>query len=253
MTTGAKIAAASVAALVVAIGGELLYMHHRNTTDANAPVQQRGVYEKGAISDDDTVLYSLKHLRPDSLKDIRELVGKDVWVSAGGQMDFYRDTANHVNFNSMVGTLAGAEDLHVKAIFEQTAPTGGRAQSRLGPAQKYVMLAFTQPKESDPDTLYAFPIGIYKSDGYTFYSDQVLFYDDPHLLYKHWGPQMWSVIDKHGTMLGMSENQAMMSMGQVITPHGDKIGDRSVTYDNNGQPVNIDFVGNKAVKITPET
>ena len=63
---------------------------------------------------------------------------------------------------------------------------------------------------------------------------------------------MWSVIDKHQAVVGMSENQAMMSMGQVIIPHGDKMGDRSVTYDNDGHPVDIDFVDGKAVKITPE-
>lgn len=251
MTTGAKVALASVAALIVAVGVELLYLHHRNAADANLQVQQRGVYEKGTISDDDTVMYGLKHLRPDSMKDIRDLDGKHVWISAGGQMDFYKDTGNRVNFSSLVGTLPGAEDLLVKGFFEQTAPTSGRAVSRLGPAQKYVMLAFTEPKESDAKTVYAFPIGIYKSDGYTFYSDQVLFYDDPHELYKHWGPQMWSVVDKHGTVLGMTENQAMMSMGQVITPHGDKMGDRSVTYDNNSHPVDIDFVNGRAVKITP--
>ena len=250
MTTGAKVALGSLAALIVAVGGELLYLHHRNTADANVQVTQKGAYDKGTISDDDTVNYSLKHMRPDSLKDMRDLVGKDVWISAGGQMDYYRDSGNHVNFNAMVGTLPGAEDLLVKGIFEQAAPTTGRAVARLGPAQKYVMLAFTEPKESDPNALYAFPIGLYKSDGYTFYSDQVLFYDDPHTLY-HWGPQMWSVIDKHQAVLGMSENQAMMSMGQVIIPHGDKMGDRSVTYDNNGHPVDIDFVDGKAVKITP--
>ena len=74
---------------------------------------------------------------------MRDLVGKDVWISAGGQMDYYRDSGNHVNFAAMTGTLPGAEDLLVKGIFEQAAPTTGRAVARLGPAQKYVMLAFT--------------------------------------------------------------------------------------------------------------
>ena len=35
---------------------------------------------------------------------------------------------------------------------------------------------------------------------------------------------MWSHIDKHEAVLGMSENQAMMSLGQTITPHGDNVG-----------------------------
>ena len=252
VTTGQKIALASVAAFIVAVGGELLYLKHRNAEDANVQVKQRGAFVQGTISDDDEVSYNLKKLRPDSLKDMRDLVGKDVWVQAGGQMDYYKDSGNHVNYGSQVGTLPGAEDLLVKGVFEQAGPPKGRAQFRLGEAQKYVMLAFTEPKESDSKTLYALPIGVYKSDGYTFFSDQVLFYDDPHVLYKHWGPQMWQAIDKHQAVVGMTEPMAMMSMGQVITPHGDKVGDRSVTYDNYGHPVDMDFVNGKAVKVTPE-
>ncbi len=252
MTTGAKAAVASVMALIVAVGGELLYLHHRNVEDENVKVTRRGTYEQGAISQDDAVSYELRHLRPDSLKDMRELTGKDVWVQAGGQMDYYKSVGNHVNYASPVGTLPGAEDLLVKGVFEQAGPPKGRAQFRLGEAQKYVMLAFTEPKESDTTTVYALPIGVYKSDGYTFFSDQVLFYDDPHVLYKHWGPQMWQAIDKHQAVPGMTEAMAMMSMGQVITPHGEKVGDRSVTYDNYGHPVDMEFVGGKAVKVTPE-
>jgi hypothetical protein len=94
-------------------------------------------------------------------------------------------------------------------------------------------------------------VGNYDSTGYNFFTDEIFFYDDPHQLYKHWGTAMWEHVDKHEPVLGMSENQAMMALGQVITPHGDTTGDRSVTYDNNGKPVTIQFENNKAVKITP--
>ena len=95
------------------------------------------------------------------------------------------------------------------------------------------------------------PVGNYDGSTYNLSTDSILFYDDPRILYKHWGPEMWAHIDKHEPALGMSENQAMMALGQVIDPHGDTVGDRSVTYDNNGHPVTIDFVNNKATKITP--
>jgi hypothetical protein len=49
----------------------------------------------------------------------------------------------------------------------------------------------------------------------------------------------------------MTENQAMMALGQVIDPHGDTVGNRSVTYNNDDHPITIDFENNKAVKITP--
>ena len=49
----------------------------------------------------------------------------------------------------------------------------------------------------------------------------------------------------------MSENQAMMALGEVIEPHGDTIGDRSVTYHVGDKTETIEFVDNKAVKISP--
>jgi hypothetical protein len=122
---------------------------------------------------------------------------------------------------------------------------------RIAPGQRQVLLAFTMPNSSDPKQLYAVPVGNFDEGVYNFFTDEIFFYDDPHVLYKHWGPEMWAHIDKHEAVLGMSENQAMMALGQTITPHGDNVGDRSVTFDNNGHPVTIDFEHNQAVKITP--
>lgn len=238
------------AALVLAVGGELLYLHHRNVVDENKTMSRPGEYEKPKLSDDDAVF--ARKERPDSLKDERALIGKPVWMSAGGQMDYYRDTGNHVDYSKPVGTLPGAEELLIKGVFEQAPPKTGRAVARIPAAQKHVLLAFTLPKSADPKTLYAFPVGNYDGSNYTFLSDDILFYDDPHVLYKHWGPEMWAHIDKHEAVQGMSENQAMMALGEVIIPHGDKPGDRSVTFDNSGHPVDIVFEDNKAVKISKE-
>jgi len=200
------------------------------------------------LSDDDTVFLRKQH--PDSLKDERDLIGKTIWVSAGGQMDYYHYTSHHADYAHPVATLAGAEPLVVKDVFEQVPPKG-RAVSRIAAGERHVLLAFTMPKSSDPNALYAVPIGNYDNAAYTFLTDEIFFYDDPHVLYKHWGPDMWAHIDKHEAVVGMSENQAMMSLGQVINPSSDSTGNRSVTYDNNGHPIKIDFVDNKAVKVTP--
>ena len=46
----------------------------------------------------------------------------------------------------------------------------------------------------------------YRENGqYTFYTDELFFYDDPHQLYKHWGPAIWNSIDHHQATTGMSE------------------------------------------------
>jgi hypothetical protein len=195
----------------------------------------------------------LRKQRPDSLKDERALIGKTIWVSAGGQMDYYKATGKHVDYEHPVGVLLGAEPLVIKDVFEQVPPKTGRAVARISAGQRHVLLAFTMPKSADANTVYAVPVGNFGNGSYTFLTDEIFFYDDPHGLYKHWGPEMWAHIDKHEAVPGMSENQAMMALGQVIEPHGDKPGDRSVTFNNNGHPVTIEFEGGKATKITPES
>ena len=242
-------------ALVLAVGGELLYLHHRNVVTENTEIVRKGAYEKRNLSDDDMVFARREH--PDSLKDERALIGKTIWMSAGGQMDYYHYANHHADYAHPVATLQGAEPLLIKDVFEQVPPKNPRAVARIAAGQKHVLLAFTLPNSADPKTEYALPVGNYNdgnyNDGnYTFLSDDIFFYDDPHVLYKHWGPEMWAHIDKHEAVPGMSENQAMMSLGEVIVPHGDKMGDRSVTYHiDDDKEKTIEFVGNKAVKITP--
>lgn len=247
MDNGPKIAIGVTALFVVAIGVRVGLIYKANHEEMATP---KSPYEVTRTIDADDNVY-LRKEHPDSLADERTLIGKTLWVSAGDQMDYYRDTGNHVDYAHPIGVLLGAEPVMIKGVFEEKAPKSGRAVFRIPAGEKHVLLAFTLPQSAEPKTEYAVPVGNYDGSSYNFFTDEIFFYDDPHALYNYWGPAMWAHIEKHEAVLGMSENQAMMALGQVITPHGDTIGDRSVTYDNNGHPVTIDFEKNKAVKITP--
>ncbi len=246
MDNGPKIAIGVTVVFLVAIGVRVGLIYRANHEAGPTPLQPA---PSRTIDADDNVYLRKEH--PDSLADERTLIGKTLWISAGDQMDYYRDTANHVDYAHPVGVLLGAEPVVIKGVFEEKAPSTGRAVFRIPAGEKHVLLAFTLPQSPDPKTLYALPVGNYDGSNYNFVTDEIFFYDDPHVLYNYWGPAMWAHIEKHEAVLGMSENQAMMALGQTITPHGDTTGDRSVTYDNNGHPVDIDFEKNKAVKITP--
>jgi hypothetical protein len=248
MTTGVKagIGFTVVAILAVGIRVGLIYKaNHEELPVAKDPYADRKV-------DPDDLVY-LKKERPDSLKDEQALIGRTVWVSAGGQMDYYADKGNHVDYAHSAGVLLGAQPLLIKGAFEQKAPSSGPAVARIPAGQKHVLLAFTMPGSSDPTALYATPVGDFDNGSYTLLNDQIFFYDDPHILYKHWSPDIWSHIDKHEAELGMNENQAMMALGEVIKPSSDTPGDRDISFDNNGKPLMIQFEKNKAVKITPES
>jgi hypothetical protein len=246
MEKGPKIALAVTAVLVVAVGVRVGLIYKANHEPA--PKVDTDTWERN-VTDDDLVLR--RKLRPDSVKDEKELVGKTVWVAAGGQVAYFPDTGKHADFAHPAGKLLGAEPLAVTEVFEQVAAKSGPGVTAVPVGKRQVFLGFTMPKSSDPAKKYAAPVGYYDDGAYTFLSDEMFFYDDPRVMYKAWGPAVWAHIDKHEAALGMSENQAMMALGQAATPTGQTVGNRSITFDNNGKPVTVDFVKNKAVTITP--
>ena len=246
MENGPRIAIGVTVVFLVAIGVRVGLIYRANHETGPTPPQPAA---SRTLDADDNVYLRKEH--PDSLADERTLIGKTLWISAGDQMDYYRDTGNHVDYAHPMGVLLGAEPLLVHGVFEEKAPKTGRAVFRIPAGDKHVLLAFSLPQSSDPKARYALPVGDYSHGNYDFVTDEIFFYDAPHVLYSFWGPAVWSHIEKHEAATGMSENQAMMALGQTITPHGDTTGDRSVTFDNNGHPVDIDFEHNKAVRITP--
>jgi hypothetical protein len=248
MDNGKKIAIGVTAVMVVAVFARVGLIYRANHDDTPS----KPAYSEPPISDDDAVTYTLRQERPDSIKDERTLIGKTIWIRAGGQMNYYHYAAHHADYAHPVGTLLGAEPLLIKDVFEQVPPKIPSAVTRISAGQRHVLLAFTMPKSADPNAEYAVPVGHYIDGSYEFLSDTIFFYDDPHMLYKHWSADAWTHVDKHEVVPGMSEAQAMLALGQIIEPSSDTPGDRTVTYNNNDHPIKVVFEHNKAISVTPE-
>jgi hypothetical protein len=240
MNNGVKAAIGATAVLILAVGGEFLYLRH----ERNAPVVVKAP-EREVIGDDDLVF--LKKKRPDSLKDVKELVGSTVWVSAGGQMEFYPYAGHAAQYGKSAGTLLGAEPIVIKDAVEQVAPKA--ATFRIPGGDKQVLLVFIKPGETKE---YAVPVGYRQGTDYTFYTDEILFYDDPHELYKHWGPEIWKAVDAHQVILGMNERQVELALGQVSQSTSKAYGDRMVVFANMGKPMAVTFVKNKVTAFRPD-
>jgi len=240
MNNGVKAAIGATAVLILAVGGEFLYLRH----ERNAPVVVKAP-EREVIGSDDLVF--LKQKRPDSLKDVKELVGSTVWVSAGGQMEFYPYAGHAAQYSKSAGTLLGAEPIVIKDAVEQVAPKA--ATFRIPGGDKQVLLVFTRPGETKE---YAVPVGYRQGTDYTFYTDEILFYDDPHELYKHWGPEIWKAVDAHQVILGMNERQVELALGQVSQSTSKAYGDRMVVFANMGKPMAVTFVKNKVTAFRPD-
>jgi hypothetical protein len=204
--------------------------------------------EYGKADPDDLVF--LKKERPSNLAELKQLDGTTVWVSAGGQLDYYPYAAHHADYAKTVGTLLGAEPLAIKEAFEQVAPKS--ATFRIPGGDKQVLLAFTMPKSADPTKEYAAPVGYKENGDYTFYTDELFFYVDPHELYKHWGPTIWQAVDSHQVLLGMNERQVQLSLGQVFQSVSKEYGNRLVVYSNLGKPMAVTFVNNHVTAFRPD-
>jgi hypothetical protein len=201
---------------------------------------------------DPDYLVFVRSEHPISLKDEKDLKGRTIWMSAGGQMDYYPYNGHTVDYMHSAGVLLGAEPLLIQDAVEQAVPKSAPATAtfRIPAGDKQVLLVFTKPGE--PGKEFATPVGSKQGSQYSLFTDQIFFYDDPHQLFKHWGPQVWKAIDEHRAEPGMTEREVQMALGQVSVPHGDKEGDRTVEFDNQGKPKLVTFEGGKATKIVDE-
>jgi len=238
-----------------ALGGTLLFLAVIGVRvgmiyrERHAPVKSAAAPVREKMADDDLVF--LKHKRQDKMADTTELVGQPLWVSAGGQMDYFPASGKHVDYAAKpVGTLLGTEKLLVKGFVEQVKPKA--TISRIAPGDRQVLMLFTMPNSQTPDKLYGVPVGYHENGFYTFYLDEIFFYDDPHELYKHWGPEVWKAIDSHQVILGMSERQTQMALGQVFKSLSNDYGNRMVVYANLGKPFAVTFVKNKVTAFRPD-
>ena len=241
MQSGAKAAIGATVVLVLAVGIRVGLLYR----ERHAPDKWMKPAAREVIAEDDLVF--LKKKRPDSMKDIKELFGSTVWVSAGGQLEYYPVTGHTAQYSKAAGTLLGAEPIVIKDAFEQVAPKA--ATFRIPGGDKQVLLVFTKPGETKQ---YAVPVGYRQSGQYTFYTDEIFFYDDPHQLYKHWGPEIWKAVDTHQVILGMNERQVELALGQVSKSTSNDYGNRMVVFANLGHPMAVTFVKNKVTAFRPD-
>jgi hypothetical protein len=177
-----------------------------------------------------------KKLYPYDLKSARQLTEQPVWVKEGYRYTYYPYADHHGDFSHPGGQLLPIEKLQIKDVVLDRTPGS--------PNEQQVMAVF----EKDGKT-YAFPIGSLKDGNYQIYSDEMLYIQDPHELYKHWPPGVWQAIDEHQVKPGMSELQADFAVGMGIPERSNDAEVKTVNYPNGGKPLNITYREGKAAEI----
>ncbi|HZD96391.1 MAG TPA: hypothetical protein VE133_19170 [Candidatus Sulfotelmatobacter sp.] len=233
----------TLAIFVVAGAVEVGYLKWSRRDTGTPPKKNEPTYSTN--QDDYVTTHKIFPFNVESAK--KELVGKPVWAKTGNQIPYYRYDAPGVNFSRQAGLLPPVAKLQVKDVVLQRQPVALKP-GQVAVVQKQIMLVF---EKTGTPGLFAASIGTNTGDDYTFNANDLLFFDDPHELYKHWPPDIWSAIDQHQVKEGMSELQASFAVGGNGSSDSDKPGDRTIEYSNAGNPVTVTFEKNKAVKVTP--
>jgi hypothetical protein len=179
-----------------------------------------------------------KKLYPYDLKSARQLTKQPVWAREGYRYTYYPyNPARHrSDFSHEAGTLGPIERLEIQDVVTDVTPGA--------PDQRQVMAIFHKDGKS-----YAFPIGSLKDGNYQIYSDDMLYIEDPHQLYKHWPADVWQAVDNHQVKPGMNQLQALFAVGAGSADNLRDPDNRTVSYPNGGKPLTVTFQNDKAITV----
>jgi hypothetical protein len=223
----------------LAIGGIYLLSVWRQRQDPGVIGQNETTQ---AVNKDDVAL--VRELSPQHFDDLKQFEGTRVWMKNGYTMPYYPYLAGQVEFGKRAGLIPAAQLLDVKKIVQAAVPAKEDDSLEHGTRQAFAVFAL--PGDAK---LFATPVGAMQGDQEAYFTDALFFYDDPHTIYDYWPKDVWAAIDAHQVKPGMSELQTRMAIGQKIHPDGDKEGDRTVTYDQDGKNWTVTYVKNRATAI----
>jgi hypothetical protein len=226
-----KIQIALLAAIALTAGrtGYILYLRH---------AEKVGRLQMQAPPLNPDYYVTPKKLHPYDLKSARQLTQQPVWVKEGYRYTYYRhDTGSHrTDFSHEAGLLFPIEKLQIRDVVTDVTPGS--------PDQRQVMAVFEKEGKT-----YAFPIGSVRANNFQIYSDEMLYIEDPHELYKHWPADVWESIERHEVKPGMNEIQADFAVGMGIPQHSDDPAVKTVNYPNGGRPLRVTYRDGKAAEI----
>lgn len=242
MKTWQKIGIATL--LMLAIFGIRVYFLWQ---ERSAPgVQKTAVVPERPITEDQTVVP--RKMLIDDVKSAKALIGKTVWMQAGFELDYFPYAGHSISFAHREGVLPSVAALAVKDIVVAKAPASLKSRVPLGDKQAYAIFQLSNDIPQGAKE-YAVPIGSAEGSDWTFFSDDIFYYDDPHQMYKHWAADVWQAVDRHEAKAGMNELQVAMALGMIQQSDSSAYGDRTVYYDVPGKHWTVTFQNNKATNV----
>lgn len=227
-----KLQLVMLAAIVIAAGraGYVVYDRYQTRKADEQPKQEVAMKADNYVTPKKLYLYDLKTAQ--------ELTKQPVWVKVGYGYTYYPFDRGRkkTDFAHEAGTLKPLQKIDVREVVMDHAPQSAGTQQ---------MMAVFALDGKD----YAVQVGTNQGEDFKFYTDNMFFVEDPHVLYKHWPADVWAAIDAHEVRPGMSQMQAGFALGMVTGSGSGEYGSQTVTYPNGGKPVTVTFRGDRAVEI----
>jgi hypothetical protein len=225
--------------VTLAIGGIYLFSvfeHRRNpgVLPQTAPDQN--------LTPDDVAIVRMKFMT--SFDDALKLGGTSVWMKNGYTMPYFPYQSGHIIFSKTKERIPAAQQLDVKKVIKAVPPAD--LDDGISHGTRQVFAIFSLPHSTD---LYATVIGAFDGSQEQYFCDVLFYYDDPHKIYDNWPPNIWTAIDAHQVLAGMSELQTQMSIGHNQKVDSSNEGNRTITYDQAGKKWTVTFVNNHATAI----
>jgi hypothetical protein len=231
--------AAIMTLISLAIGGiYLLFVFEQRR---NPGVNSQNTQQQPESPDD---VAEVRMMFPTSFDDVLKLENTSVWMKNGYTMPYFPYEGGHIVFAKSAGVIPSAQRLDIKKVIRAAAPA--QVDDGISHGTRQAFAVFMLPGST---TLYATAIGAIDGSQEEYFSDILFFYDDPHKIYDNWPKNVWTAIDAHQVLPGMSELQTRMSIGQKTQSDGSSEGNRTVTYDQAGKTWTVTFVDNKATTI----
>src|SRR5262249_1247000 len=146
------------------------------------------------------------------------------WVKVGYAYAYfpYSSASHHADLAHEAGKLLPLQKLNIKDLVTGVSPKDA--------SQKQILAVF-----DDGNKAFATTIGIEKERFYNFWANEMLFFEDPHQLYKHWPADVWQAIDQHQAKPGMNEIQADFALGIGLLQPSSDSSNRTLNYPNGGK------------------
>jgi hypothetical protein len=222
-------------------GGYLFYVFKQRQNPGVIPQSDASQ----TLSKDDLAV--VRAFFPAHYEDLQRLEGTRVWMKNGYTMPYYPYEKGEVEFSKPVGLIPPVQPMDVKKIIKAAVPA--KVDDSLEHGSRQVFAVFALPGQ---EGTFATPIGAMQGEQEAYFADLLFYYDDPHTIYDHWPKDVWEAVDAHQVKPGMSELETRMAIGQKMHPDGDKEGDRTVTFDQDGKKWTVTYEKNRAAVIKNE-